>query len=563
MCRLTACAGLKTVLLVLAAAAAGVAGVRADDWSGTYRDAQVTLQLKTTTQDAYEGSILFNGQTFPISARDKAGELNGTFRTADGSFKFTAARDGATINLTTGGNTYRLKPPAVNPLAAKAAPVNPLAAASGAGTPPGYTVATATDQGKRLVAHKPAAKSLAAALSSALQDLAPCFDAKPTAASGFADAKDRRRGGAAFTATLKDKPVKGIVFCTLSDSGTEVTATYCFADAPASAWAKLSGEANAGAAALPAGIKMEEYAFPDGTGTIQLPAGWKTSARTCIHGVRIDGPASQWVTLGQSYSVSTPDSFIVQNQRQLAMQAQQMGFPPPKQIEMLVAPYTGPLEALKNLVPQLSRMSQTRGGPSVTLDKILEEPKPTQASFPNGQAADVYFAFTQTTAGVPAHYRSRSRLETWLIGTGAWSVYFTELAAPDASFDKDFPVMLAIATSLKMNSQAVQRETSRAIDAQNANFRAQQRAHATQQAAFDDYFKSMQRNSTIRDRSAADFDEVIRGVRTVEDTRTGEHTSVDLGNVDQIVDRLNEHDPGRYIQIPLRDELHPLPEQAR
>ena len=49
--------------------------------------------------------------------------------------------------------------------------------------------------------------------------------------------------------------------------------------------------------------------------------------------------------------------------------------------------------------------------------------------------------------------------------------------------------------------------------------------------------------------------------RTVEDTRTGERTSVDLGNVNEIVDKLNEHNPDRYIQIPLRDELHPLPNQ--
>ena len=123
--------------------------------------------------------------------------------------------------------------------------------------------------------------------------------------------------------------------------------------------------------------------------------------------------------------------------------------------------------------------------------------------------------------------------------------------------------MLAIATSLKTDPEAVQRATSRAIDAQNQNFQAMQRAHATQQAAFDDYLKSVQRNSLIRERSAIDFDEVIRGYRTVEDTRTGYRSSVDLGNVDQIVDRLNEHDPGRYIQIPLRDEMAPLPPPPR
>ena len=47
-----------------------------------------------------------------------------------------------------------------------------------------------------------------------------------------------------------------------------------------------------------AGVPMHEYAFPDGTGSIQLPEGWKTSAQTCIHGVRIEGPAGQTVSLG-------------------------------------------------------------------------------------------------------------------------------------------------------------------------------------------------------------------------------------------------------------------------
>ena len=199
----------------------------------------------------------------------------------------------------------------------------------------------ATDFGKKLVAHKAEAKSVEAVLASTLQDLSRCFDARPAAKGAFVEAKGRRRGGAPFTATLKGQPVKGLVSCVLGEKGADIAVTYCWSDAPASEWSKLSGGTNAsGGAAAPA-IEMEEYAFPDGTGTIQLPAGWKTSAQTCIHGVRVDGPSGQSVTLGQSYSVSTPDSFIVQNQKQLAAQARQMGFPPPKPIEMLVAPYTG------------------------------------------------------------------------------------------------------------------------------------------------------------------------------------------------------------------------------
>ena len=83
-------------------------------------------------------------------------------------------------------------------------------------------------------------------------------------------------------------------------------------------------DTNAPAKTAAADIPMHEYAFPDGTGSIQLPDGWKTSAQTCIHGVQIQGPADQTVSLGVSYSVNTPDSFIVQNQIQMAAQARQM-----------------------------------------------------------------------------------------------------------------------------------------------------------------------------------------------------------------------------------------------
>ena len=435
------------------------------------------------------------------------------------------------------------------------------ATALGAGneTPPGYSLVVATMAGKRFVAHKASAKSLSAALDSSLQELSRWFDAKPVAKGAFADSKQRQRGGALFTATVKGQPVRGLIYCVNSEQGADITVTYCRADAPAAEWSKLTNGTNAPSGTALASVPMREYAFPDGTGSIQLPQGWKTDAQTTIHGVRIQGPAGQTVSLGVSFTINTPDSFIVKNQMQMAANARQMGLPPPKPIEMFVAPYTEPVSALKALFPQLSQWSLRHGGPGIRLDKVLEPPKPAQAAFSNGRAATIYYTFTKTTGGTPAPYRARGQYESWTLGPSAWYLYVSEAAAPDATFDQDWPVMLAIATSLKTDPQAVQRATSRAIDAQNQNFQAMQRAHATQQAAFDDYLKSVQRNSIIRERSATDFDEVIRGVRTVEDTQTGYRSSVDLGNVDQIVDKLNEHDPGRYVQIPLRDEVAPLP----
>jgi hypothetical protein len=45
------------------------------------------------------------------------------------------------------------------------------------------------------------------------------------------------------------------------------------------------------------------------------------------------------------------------------------------------------------------------------------------------------------------------------------------------------------------------------------------------------------------ERNNDDADEVLRGTRTVEDTRTGERADVNLGDSDAIVDGLNRTDP--------------------
>jgi hypothetical protein len=47
-------------------------------------------------------------------------------------------------------------------------------------------------------------------------------------------------------------------------------------------------------------------------------------------------------------------------------------------------------------------------------------------------------------------------------------------------------------------------------------------------------------------------DEGIRGYRKVYDTQTGQEADVNLGDVNGVVNALNEADPGRYVQVPLR-----------
>src|SRR5262249_8034019 len=123
----------------------------------------------------------------------------------------------------------------------------------------------------------------------------------------------------------------------------------------------------------------------------------------------------------------------------------------------------------------------------------------------------------------------------------------------------DLPTMMAIAKSLKTNDAAVAQQTQQAIAQSNQRFAAFQQSMKEKNAAFDSYMQSVRNRELVNERTNADFDEVIRRYRTVEDTATGYKTSVDLGNVHDVVEKLNEADPGRYKEIPLRDEMYPLP----
>ncbi len=409
----------------------------------------------------------------------------------------------------------------------------------------GYTVLASSDTGSAIFAQKPDAGTVQAAILATLRDMTHVLDDKPTVHGAFADAQQQHRGGATFTGTLQGRAMRGTIMCGIGDKGAAVTVIYDRADAPAADWAKLT-------AALPLDTQLQEQSIGDGAGTIGIPAGWKIISSSNLGAVSVNGPAGQNVSLGLGLEVVTPDSMGAAVQRQLAYGGQLT-----PAARMLVAPYTAPVDALKNLTPQLSEMSQSRGGPAIRLDQIIET-DPVPAQLPNGQAQRIYFSSDHSQNGATVHMRAWTQIECYPIGNGTWGIYCSEISGPDASFDRDMPTMLAIAKSWKLNDAVVQQHTQQDIAAQNQRFAAFEQSMQEKQDAFDSYLKSVQHDELIQERSNADFDEIIRGYRTVEDTQTGDRASVDLGNVNEIVDSLNRSDPGRYVQIPLRDEEFPL-----
>ncbi len=475
--------------------------------------------------------------------------------------------------------------------------------------PPGYGVALSLDSGKSLVTQKANVTTVDAALLATFPDLTSYFGNQPTIGTAYQDAQDSTVGGATFTATYKGQPISGIVSCKLQNGGANIAVIFDRTDAPKADWEKLmnppsqpaaapSATPTAAAPAPASNVALTEYDFPDGTGSIGIAAGWTTSAQSEVSPGVITGPAGQTIILFNGVGVQTPDSPQVQSRQQMEARWAQMnannaarGLPPIQmkpQPPILVAPFTDPVTAVQNMVPQFSLRSVFNNGPSLTFGKIISS-EDRASPLPNGKAATVTYSFTRVQNGQSTPFRVQAAVIVSSQSTTSWFWYTPYAAqAPDSTFDQDLPVMMAMVNSNKVNqqramqvaqarNQATQQAGQQLIAAQQAQDQAlnnmakqdadtQSQIHQEQQqqtqAQYDAHNQQFSDYELQRSRHAADFDESIIGTRTIYDTVTGQTGYADLTDVSGVVDSLNKAalDPNRFVQIPLRDQLAPLPQ---
>jgi hypothetical protein len=212
-----------------------------------------------------------------------------------------------------------------------------------------------------------------------------------------------------------------------------------------------------------------------------------------------------------------------------------------------------------------------QGGPEGRLEGITslgDQP----AALPNGRAQVVRYGVSERNRGRVTHYRALANVSIAPTAAGGFLFSITELRAPDALFDRDAPVMLQMLNSVRYDDAEIRRRSGQQLQRQQEWFARQQADYRAREAANDAQHKrywdgqaqrakenkQWEDGQLAQSRQLDDFSELMRGYRTVEDTVTGERRSADYLNVDKIVEELNEREPGRYRDIPLRDELHPL-----
>ncbi|HEX8325382.1 MAG TPA: hypothetical protein VF595_15880 [Tepidisphaeraceae bacterium] len=550
----------------------------AADVARTYTDGTLTVE-GTLQGEVWTGKFVLNGVEYPATAEgEDDGTVTGTFRSGSHEFPFTGLLKGDTLTLITGGRTYWLR---AKTAAAPPAKPNPLgdggpavAAPDGNGdgngvAPAGYAVVRRTEAGMALTAAKADADTVRRALIAALTDITPLFDARPVAGGAYEDAKGRRSGGATFTATLKGKPMRGLVTAQLADRGANVAVLFAKADATADDIRALSMPAKDAAAepvakapakprtaeeiaAAVDAVRLTQYDFPDGTGSTGVAEGWTTNTQSALDCNYIQGPAGQHIAVGANYQIASPDSPLGR-----------AGMP-----GVLVAAFDEPVAALTDLVPKLSAMSARAGGASMRLDKIIDS-QPVPSAQPGQRSAIVNYLITHQTGDRIVQTRNNAKIVCSPPGqVGMWMFYMVEIAAPVETWDQDVPTMLAMMKSRRENAavcQQVDLQRQNAIRAQgaasqarlNAQFEAGQARHRAQVASFDAYNRQIAVNQNRIARSNDNFIELMRGYRTVVDTQTNTKFDADLTNVDGLVNGLNANDPGRFVQVPFRDEMNP------
>jgi hypothetical protein len=471
----------------------------------------------------------------------------------------------------------------------------------GTGALANYTILKTTDYGKSMTRNFAANTTARQVVRATVPDLVAFFGQKPRLVGVFRDQRDQKSACVFFSESLGGQAVKGISVIKVTDDATREWVVFCQANAPKGEAMKLLAlhkpsqpgvDASAGSTGVggavaggsvaanppanpptnppgndssaapgvptassgggnvqsipPADVKLQTYNFPDGTGSVGVPEGWTCTSQT-IGNCVVKGPAEQTVGLDLSAMVDVPNG---QSIRLLQMGHGDLS-------RALIGPFSpDPATALKNLIEAINRISQAHGGPTNTVDEIVnQKPIPGVPSVPNSQAAIIEMKSTRTTNGVAKKFHSVQRFAVYSLNGGqdTWSYFGAQLNAPEETFKQDFPVMNAIFASLKENAGAI-----------NAKGAAEQRqadqivAQTNRMvAATDATIARMQEQQRESDRSFADVDEGIRGYRKVYDTQTGEESDVNLGDVNGVVNSLNEADPGRYVQVPLRDEVQP------
>ena len=399
-----------------------------------------------------------------------------------------------------------------------------LTAAAERNPPKGFT-AFQPDRGtgEVLIQQRKDVKSARGALDGALDALATYFDGRPRVLGAMADDNDTE-AQAAFVASRDHKVVSGMIVVHAGARDAVVGVEYDDAKAFADSKANLAALLEKNLPDSPADeVKLQRTRLPDGSGAISIPEGWDVNAVNSM--VDVVGPDAEG-HFGLWTPVYTPAGAAYM--RQLGVGT---GIIP-------VCDYSDPESAMKVLARSLLAASGVEWQYKKRLDMA---PAP---GFP-GKAAYLLFDADVTKDGKTTTIRTLALVDMMPTSLPTqWTYYASWVCCPADSFDRRLPTLLAIWKSWKTDDAVFQKRLQAALESMKATARIIQDANAYRQH--------------VVDRAMDDWSEYIRGTSQVRDAQYDKLYEVPYYNLDNMLDRLNEHEGyERWKIIPLKDINNP------
>ena len=371
--------------------------------------------------------------------------------------------------------------------------------------------------GRVLVAYKPRSEMTIQVLVETMALLSEYFDNTPELLVALEDSANKSIQGS-FVATMEKKAVKGVVFAYPGDTDIAMYFIYDYADALTSSYTRLAalmkpqGES---AVLHPEDLVWRELQFADGSGSVRLPEGW-TLDDSMKGMMQASGPNGAVAAFGLWVPVNDPASPL----RGMADD------------QLLFAPYAPPQEAVFTVNAEMQRLNHLPANDTMKLIDYL-----TSDSDGNREAAYLYLTMDSQEGEL---FRYLAHVVTFQTGPTEWVYYFSQIAAPDGEFERQFAVMMDIWNSYQISGQLVQERLSAAArnlreigEISHAMYRDRERA---------------------RWNAHYNWVEYIRDETLMLDTRYDEVTSQSLHYGDNLVDELNQQEGyQRYMTLPLRD----------
>jgi hypothetical protein len=281
---------------------------------------------------------------------------------------------------------------------------------------------------------------------------------------------------------------------------------------------------------------LQQTPFPDGSGSIGLPAGWQiTSAGKGV--VNAVGPNSESIHFGLYFPILDPRN--PQNQMSL-----RSGRPLPGMYTAY--PSGGDLVQAFLAVVQQVHQKQHAAMPTINITSSKKMPtSPTETDS------------VLLTADIDSHDGKGLMASSLLVSAlrpitgGTWAITVNQGSLPKRLADQEWPTITAIANSWRLNGAVIQAQTQAEIG-RIKQIGASSKAQAdAAHAAEDAHNASVEARWDSQARSNQNFSNYLLDQTVVQDNNTGGHATV----WNQAADSLVKADPNRYQYVQSPDFL--------